>query len=172
MTTTLTQVGYGDFVPVSVYEMILLTFTMIVGGGMFSYIVGNAEQLFLDFQGIDVEAQNKIEEITRLVFEVSDIDAFIDNARFLFLRLLKLFFFFQAKIPKALRAKVIKYFQWHLPSPMRKLAELIVGLPEDLCAVLKMRIFCKAVCSITYFLPAIRECGYLLTACRACTALH
>ena len=83
MTTTLTQVGYGDFVPVSVYEMILLTFTMIVGGGMFSYIVGNAEQLFLDFQGIDVEAQNKIEEITRLVFEVSDIDAFIDNARFI-----------------------------------------------------------------------------------------
>ena len=102
MTTTLTQVGYGDFVPVSVYEMILLTFTMIVGGGMFSYIVGNAEQLFLDFQGIDVEAQNKIEEITRLVFEVSDIDAFIDNARFIS----ELFFFcFRRKSPRRFEQK-------------------------------------------------------------------
>ena len=41
----------------------------MAGAGVFSYIVGNAEQFFIDFQGVDVEMQDKIDEVTRLLFE-------------------------------------------------------------------------------------------------------
>lgn len=50
MTTTMTQVGYGDFLPVSFYELIVLCISMIVGGGIFSFICGNAEKFIIDFQ--------------------------------------------------------------------------------------------------------------------------
>jgi len=70
MTTTLTGVGYGDVLPTSFYEVILLSVAMVVGAGIFSYIVGNAEQFIIDFQGIDVEMQEKMEEVIRLLFEV------------------------------------------------------------------------------------------------------
>jgi voltage-gated potassium channel Kch len=70
MTTTLTGVGYGDILPTSIYEVILLSVAMVVGAGIFSYIVGNAEQFIIDFQGIDVELQDKMEEVIRLLFEV------------------------------------------------------------------------------------------------------
>jgi hypothetical protein len=70
MTTTLTGVGYGDILPTSFYEVILLSVAMVVGAGIFSYIVGNAEQFIIDFQGIDVEMQEKMEEVIRLLFEV------------------------------------------------------------------------------------------------------
>ena len=70
MTTTLTQVGYGDFLPVSFYELIVLSIAMVGGAGIFSYIVGNAEQFIIDFQGIDVAKQEQIDEVSRLLFEV------------------------------------------------------------------------------------------------------
>jgi len=70
MTTTLTQVGYGDFLPKSFYECALLTITMVVGAGIFSFIVSNTEQFMTDLGGVDVELRDKIEEITRLLFEV------------------------------------------------------------------------------------------------------
>mmetsp|Transcript_535 Transcript_535/g.1294 ORF Transcript_535/g.1294 Transcript_535/m.1294 type:complete len:103 (+) Transcript_535:1270-1578(+) len=40
LTTTMTQVGYGDITPATEYEVYALTVAMLVGASIFSYIVG------------------------------------------------------------------------------------------------------------------------------------
>ncbi len=50
VTTTMTQVGYGDMRPFTQYEVISLLFAMVLGASLFSYIVGNAKQLIDELQ--------------------------------------------------------------------------------------------------------------------------
>ena len=55
--TTMTTVGFGDIRPTTEAEVIMSIFTMIIGGGVFSFIVGNTANLLtrLDSQGQELE---------------------------------------------------------------------------------------------------------------------
>lgn len=55
--TTMTTVGFGDIRPITEAEVIMSIFTMIIGGGVFSFIVGNTASLLtrLDSQGQELE---------------------------------------------------------------------------------------------------------------------
>jgi CRP-like cAMP-binding protein len=55
--TTMTTVGFGDIQPVTEAEIIMSVITMILGGGVFSFIVGNTANLLtrLDSQGQELE---------------------------------------------------------------------------------------------------------------------
>ena len=55
--TTMTTVGFGDIRPITESEVIMSIITMIIGGGVFSFIVGNTASLLtrLDSQGQELE---------------------------------------------------------------------------------------------------------------------
>jgi voltage-gated potassium channel len=55
--TTMTTVGFGDILPITESEVIMSIFTMIIGGGVFSFIVGNTASLLtrLDSKGAELE---------------------------------------------------------------------------------------------------------------------
>jgi hypothetical protein len=50
VATTMTTVGYGDLHPFTQFEIISLIFGMVIGASMFSYMVGNAEQLISELK--------------------------------------------------------------------------------------------------------------------------
>lgn len=48
--TTLTTIGYGDFLPKSVSEKIIISFTMLSGVTVFSFIMSNLIDILNEFQ--------------------------------------------------------------------------------------------------------------------------
>jgi hypothetical protein len=85
------------------------------------------------------------------------------------------FFICQANLSKLIRARVITYFQWKLSSPARSLPVFNEGLPEHISAVLKMRIYSKAVCFLYLYCGGRGLCMYcgaraLTRARRSCLA--
>lgn len=60
--TTLSTQGYGDFLPISNIERIVLSFILVFGVGMFSFILGNFIDMLMSFRVMtsDNEEQEKL----------------------------------------------------------------------------------------------------------------
>ena len=61
--TTLTSVGYGEITPCNEYEMVYSTFGMLLGSGMFAYIVGNISEVITAVAGQKIELKNRMREL-------------------------------------------------------------------------------------------------------------
>lgn len=119
MTTTMTQVGYGDITPVTEYEIYALIVAMIVGAAIFSQIVGNATQMILEVKGHDAFVDQELDNISRFMME--------------------------ARMPKTLRSRVLAYFRRTKRSTLRSLDVVLDGIPDALCAELQLHVWHKAL---------------------------
>ena len=61
MTTTMTQVGYGDLTPRTEFEVLALIISMLAGAAIFSQIVGNATQMILEVKGHDAIVDQELD---------------------------------------------------------------------------------------------------------------
>jgi hypothetical protein len=51
--TTLSTIGYGDFSPKSSPEKLVISFVMMIGVAIFSYIMGNFMEILMNYKKID-----------------------------------------------------------------------------------------------------------------------
>jgi len=65
--TTMMTVGYGDIVPSSTNERIFATFMMILGGGVFGYIINSIAMIVQSIEGEKSKAKKKLFMITRFM---------------------------------------------------------------------------------------------------------
>ena len=61
--TTLTSVGYGDITPCNEFEMIYCTGGMLLGSGMFAYIVGNISEVITAVAGQKAALKTRMREL-------------------------------------------------------------------------------------------------------------
>jgi len=61
--TTLTSVGYGDITPCNEYEMIWCACAMLIGSGMFAFIVGNISEVVTAVAGQKIELKRRMREL-------------------------------------------------------------------------------------------------------------
>lgn len=118
VATTMTQCGYGDLTPYTQYEVSALLIGMVFGATLYSYIVGNAASLLNDMQGRSALVNEELDLLSRFMVE--------------------------AGISKSLRSKCLLFFSKHKMSPLTLLGPVTDGLPHDLTAEIKLRIFAKA----------------------------
>ena len=52
MMTTLTTVGYGDYLPQNMYEYGLMCLIMLIGAGWFAYIMGSFNSAVQEFNDV------------------------------------------------------------------------------------------------------------------------
>ena len=55
MMTTLTTVGYGDYLPLNVPEMAMLCLIMLLGTVVFSYVMGSVNEALEEYDSLNVE---------------------------------------------------------------------------------------------------------------------
>jgi hypothetical protein len=65
--TTLTSVGYGDITPCNEFEMVYCTGGMLLGSGMFAYIVGNISEVITAVAGQKVALKNRMRELQEYI---------------------------------------------------------------------------------------------------------
>jgi hypothetical protein len=65
--TTLTSVGYGEITPCNEYEMLYCTFGMLVGSGMFAYIVGNISEVITAVAGQKIALKSKMRSLQEYI---------------------------------------------------------------------------------------------------------
>ncbi len=61
--TTMTTVGFGDIHPITEAEVIMSIVTMIIGGGVFSFIVGNTASLLTRLDSQSAELEDLLERV-------------------------------------------------------------------------------------------------------------
>ena len=61
--TTMTTVGFGDIHPITEAEIIMSILTMIIGGGVFSFIVGNTASLLTRLDSQSAELEDLLERV-------------------------------------------------------------------------------------------------------------
>ena len=57
--TTLSTIGFGDYLPKSTYEKLIIAFVMLFGVVVFSYIMGNLIEIMLNINNIDLKPNHK-----------------------------------------------------------------------------------------------------------------
>lgn len=65
--TTLTSVGYGEITPCNEFEMVYCTVGMLLGSGMFAYIVGNISEVITAVAGQKIELKNRMRELQEYI---------------------------------------------------------------------------------------------------------
>ncbi|MCB1325856.1 MAG: ion transporter [Leptospiraceae bacterium] len=63
VVTTMTTVGYGDIIPASYPQKFYTMFVMIVGVGVYGYVIGNVSTLLANTDMAKINYVNKIEEL-------------------------------------------------------------------------------------------------------------
>lgn len=63
--TTLSTIGFGDFAPKSIVEKFIISFVLMLGVSVFSYIMGNFIEIVLEYKSLDPQGDNR--ELTRWV---------------------------------------------------------------------------------------------------------
>ncbi|MCB1139649.1 MAG: ion transporter [Leptospiraceae bacterium] len=61
--TTLTTVGYGDITPQTIHQTVYAIITMIVGAGMYGYIIGNVAHLLANIDVAKAHFRQKMENV-------------------------------------------------------------------------------------------------------------
>ncbi|MCB1169093.1 MAG: ion transporter [Leptospiraceae bacterium] len=61
--TTLTTVGYGDITPHTIHQTVYAIITMIVGAGMYGYIIGNVAHLLANIDVAKAHFRQKMENV-------------------------------------------------------------------------------------------------------------
>eukprot|EP00960_Hanusia_phi_P039023 753705-Hanusia_phi.AAC.3 len=61
--TTLTSVGYGDITPCNYVEFIYTTCSMVIGSGIFAYVVGNIAAVVSTQKGSDIRYKTKLKDL-------------------------------------------------------------------------------------------------------------
>ena len=56
--TTLSTIGYGDFLPISVNEKIIVCFVMLIGVSVFTYIIGKFIKILEGYKELGVKRDN------------------------------------------------------------------------------------------------------------------
>lgn len=51
--TTLSTIGFGDFAPKSIVEKFIISFVLMLGVSVFSYIMGNFIEIVLEYKSLD-----------------------------------------------------------------------------------------------------------------------
>ena len=57
--TTLSTIGFGDFFPRSVPEKIIISFVMMLGVSVFSYIMGNFIEILMGYRQLEQSGDHK-----------------------------------------------------------------------------------------------------------------
>jgi len=65
--TTLTSVGYGDITPCNEYEMLWCVCGMLIGSGVFAYIVGNISEVITAVEGQKIELKRRMRELQEYI---------------------------------------------------------------------------------------------------------
>lgn len=65
--TTLTSVGYGEITPCNEFEMLYCTVGMLLGSGMFAYIVGNISEVITAVAGQKIALKEKMRELQEYI---------------------------------------------------------------------------------------------------------
>ena len=63
--TTLSTIGYGDFLPKSMSEKIIIAFVMMFGVSVFSYIMGNFMEILMGYKQLENNGEHR--ELTKWV---------------------------------------------------------------------------------------------------------
>ena len=61
--TTLTSVGYGDITPCNYLEFIYTTCSMVIGSGIFAYVVGNIAAVVSTQKGSEIRYKTKLKDL-------------------------------------------------------------------------------------------------------------
>jgi len=104
--TTLTTVGYGDITPATAGQVLYATVVMVLGAGMYGYIIGNVANLLANADVLKSQHLGRLEMISG------------------FLR--------DRDVPKALQGRVRDYYTYLWESRMSNPARLLDDLPPAL----------------------------------------
>lgn len=57
--TTLSTIGFGDFAPKSINEKIIISFVMMLGVSIFSYIMGNFIEILMGYRSLEISGDHR-----------------------------------------------------------------------------------------------------------------
>lgn len=63
--TTLSTIGFGDFAPKSIEEKFIISFVLMLGVSVFSYIMGNFIEIVLGYKSLERQGENR--ELTKWI---------------------------------------------------------------------------------------------------------
>jgi hypothetical protein len=89
--TTLTTVGYGDYLALNVNEYALICIIMLIGTGVFAYVMGSVNSLIEDYSDLS-SGDDKM----------SELNTFLDRIEVL-----------HGKIPSEIKAHVFEHFIYY-----------------------------------------------------------
>ena len=91
MMTTLTTVGYGDFLATNVPEMAMICLIMLLGTVVFAYIMGNVNSAVEDYNALISDGD-----------KMSELNIFLDQTEIL-----------HDTIPQKLKAEIYNHFIYY-----------------------------------------------------------
>jgi hypothetical protein len=91
MMTTLTTVGYGDYLAVNVSEYAMICIIMLIGTGVFAYVMGSVNSVIEDYQ-----------ELSSGDDKMSELNTFLDKIEAL-----------HGKIPGETKAKIFEHYIYY-----------------------------------------------------------
>lgn len=90
--TTLSTIGFGDFAPKSIVEKFIISFVLMLGVSVFSYIMGNFIEIVLEYKSLDPQGDNR--ELTRWIALLTKYNESLPLAKELITRIEDFFQFF------------------------------------------------------------------------------
>jgi len=136
--TTLTTVGYGDVTPADNIGKLYTMLVMILGVGMYGFIIGNISSLLVK---VDADREEQREKMAELVA-----------------------FMTRNEVPKDLRDEVICFYIHFLTVRSGKLKETVMReLPDPLRDQLELYVSLKMINMVPFFRPLGTKCKEALS---------